>query len=41
VKLSFFLFHVARRKAGFAGEGPALSTAAFRRPQGAQLKFEF
>lgn len=35
------LFQVARRKAGFADEGPPLSTAAFRRPEGAQLKFEF
>ena len=34
-------FHVARRKAGFGDKRPALSTAAFRRPEGAQLKFEF
>jgi hypothetical protein len=31
------IFHVARRKAGPAEDGPELSTAAFRRPQGAQL----
>jgi DNA repair photolyase len=31
------MFHVARRKAGFPEEGPELSTAAFRRPGGAQL----
>jgi DNA repair photolyase len=31
------LFHVARRKAGFSEEGPEVSTAAFRRPEGAQL----
>jgi len=31
------MFHVARRKAGFSEDGPTLSTAAFRRPEGAQL----
>ena len=31
------LFEVARRKAGLAETGPELSTAAFRRPAGAQL----
>jgi DNA repair photolyase len=31
------MFHVARRKAGLAEEGPELSTADFRRPEGAQL----
>jgi DNA repair photolyase len=31
------MFKVARRKAELAEEGPRLSTAAFRRPQGAQL----
>ena len=31
------MFHVARRKAGLAEDGPELSTAAFRRPEGAQL----
>jgi hypothetical protein len=30
-------FDVACRKAGIAGNWPALSTASFRRPQGAQL----
>ncbi len=31
------MFEVARRKAGLAQDGPELSTAAFRRPEGAQL----
>jgi DNA repair photolyase len=31
------MFHVARRKAGLPDDGPELSTAAFRRPSGAQL----
>ena len=31
------MFHVARRKAGMAEDGPELSTAAFRRPGGSQL----
>jgi DNA repair photolyase len=31
------MFEVARRKAGLAGDAPELSTAAFRRPEGAQL----
>ena len=31
------MFHVARRKAGLAEDGPDLSTAAFRRPEGPQL----
>jgi DNA repair photolyase len=31
------MFHVARRKVGLPDAGPALSTAAFRRPEGAQL----
>lgn len=31
------MFHVARRKAGFSEEGPELSTASFRRPEGMQL----
>ena len=31
------MFHVARQKAGLAEDGPELSTAAFRRPGGAQL----
>ena len=31
------MFHVARRKVGFPDDGPELSTAAFRRPQGPQL----
>ncbi|MBI5383712.1 MAG: PA0069 family radical SAM protein [Verrucomicrobia bacterium] len=33
------MFHVARRKAGIPEDGPELSTAAFRRPAGAQLEF--
>ncbi len=32
------MFHVARRKVGLPEDGPALSTAAFRRPEGPQLK---
>jgi DNA repair photolyase len=32
------MFHVARRKAGLPEDGPELSTAAFRRPEGAQLR---
>jgi len=35
------MFHVARRKAGLPEDGPELSTAAFRRPQGAQLGLGF
>jgi DNA repair photolyase len=31
------MFHVARRKAGLPEEGPEMSAAAFRRPEGAQL----
>jgi DNA repair photolyase len=31
------MFHVARRRAGLPEDGPELSTAAFRRPQGPQL----
>ncbi len=31
------MFHVARRKAGLPEDGPELSTAAFRRPEGLQL----
>jgi DNA repair photolyase len=31
------MFHVARRKVGLPDDGPELSTAAFRRPEGAQL----
>jgi len=31
------MFHVARRRAGIPDDGPELSTAAFRRPEGAQL----
>ena len=31
------VFDVARRRAGLADSGPELSTAAFRRPEGAQL----
>jgi DNA repair photolyase len=34
------MFAVARRKAGIPEDGPELSTAAFRRPQGAQLGFD-
>ena len=35
------MFHVACRKAGIDGNGPELSTAAFRKPEGAQLGFGF
>ena len=35
------MFHVACRKAGFLQGGPELSTAAFRRPDGAQLALGF
>ena len=31
------MFHVARRRARLPEDGPELSTAAFRRPPGAQL----
>jgi DNA repair photolyase len=31
------MFHVARRKAGLPEDGPEMSTAAFRRPEGLQL----
>ncbi len=31
------IFHIARRQVGFPEDGPELSTAAFRRPQGDQL----
>jgi DNA repair photolyase len=31
------MFHVARRKVGLPEDGPELSTAAFRHPEGAQL----
>ncbi|MGO8701044.1 MAG: PA0069 family radical SAM protein [Limisphaerales bacterium] len=31
------MFHVARRKVGIAEDGPELSTAAFRRAEGAQM----
>lgn len=34
------IFDVARRRAGLADSGPELSTAAFRRPAGAQLGLE-
>jgi DNA repair photolyase len=33
------MFHVARRKAGMPEEWPDLSSAAFRRPAGAQMEF--
>jgi DNA repair photolyase len=32
------MFHVARRRAGIPEDGPELSTAAFRRPEGAQFE---
>jgi DNA repair photolyase len=32
------MFHVARRKVGIPEDGPELSTAAFRRPEGPQLR---
>jgi DNA repair photolyase len=32
------LFDVARRKAGLAEHGPTLSTTAFRRPSGGQMR---
>lgn len=32
------IFEVARKKAGLADDGPTLSTAAFRRPPGAQIE---
>lgn len=35
------LFEVACRKAGFSGNGPGLSSAAFRRPGGAQIELGF
>jgi len=35
------MFHVARRKAGLPEDGPELSAAAFRRPEGAQLALGF
>ena len=35
------MFRVVRLRVGLSNEGPTLSTAAFRRPEGAQLKFEF
>jgi DNA repair photolyase len=35
------MFHVARRKVGIPENGPALSTAAFRRPEGPQLALGF
>ncbi|MGO9443707.1 MAG: hypothetical protein ACLPXB_02900 [Thiobacillaceae bacterium] len=35
------MFHVARRKVGMPEDGTALSTAAFRRPEGAQLGLGF
>jgi hypothetical protein len=31
------MFHVARRKVGLPDDGPELSAAAFRRPEGPQL----
>jgi len=31
------MFHIARRKVGLPEDGPELSTAAFRRPEGPQL----
>jgi DNA repair photolyase len=34
------LFDVARRRAGLTGDWPELSTAAFRRPAGAQLELQ-
>jgi len=36
----FQMFRVGRRKAGMAEQGPRLSTAAFRRSEGAQLGLE-
>jgi DNA repair photolyase len=35
------MFHVACRKAGIPENGPELSAAAFRRPEGAQLGLGF
>jgi DNA repair photolyase len=35
------MFHVARRKVGLPNDGPALTIAAFRRPEGAQLGLGF
>jgi len=35
------MFHVARRKAGLPESGPELSTAHFRRPEGAQMALGF
>jgi DNA repair photolyase len=35
------MFDVARRKAGFSEDGPDVSTAGFRRPEGAQLGLGF
>jgi DNA repair photolyase len=35
------MFHVARRKVGLADDGPELSIASFRRPEGAQLALGF
>jgi DNA repair photolyase len=32
------MFHVARRKVGLPEDGLELSTASFRRPEGAQLR---
>jgi len=34
------MFHVARRRAGLPEEGPELSTAGFRRPNGPQLELK-
>jgi hypothetical protein len=34
------MFHVARRKAGIPEDGPEISAAAFRRPEGAQMAFD-
>ena len=34
------MFEIARRKAGIPDEGPELSAAAFRRPQGPQLSLD-
>ncbi len=35
------MFHIARRKVGIPDDGPELSTAAFRRPGGSQMGFDF
>ena len=35
------MFHVARRKVGLPEDGPTLSAAAFRRPEGSQMGLSF